>query len=408
MERLIAQISARETDLMAAATRELGAPRSMRNHVLAGIESLRHTIAALKNYDFEVASPGNHLVRREPIGVCGLITAWNWPVQSLCTKFASALAAGCTVVAKPSEYTPFSALRLAEAIHDAGLPAGVFNLVIGDGPTVGQAISSHPGIDMVSITGSTRSGVLVAQAAAPTVKRVTQELGGKSAHIVLPDADLAVAARFNVLRGFSNSGQSCHAPTRMLVQRDQAETVLAHMISEVRKIRQGDPDDPSTTMGPVVNKAQFEKIQSYIRAGIEQGARLICGGPGRPPQFASGYYVQPTIFADVRPSMKIAAEEIFGPVLAVIAYDTVADAVAMANDSPYGLGAYVSGTDSARALAVGRQLRAGRVFLNGATASASAPMGGYKQSGNGREMGIYGLEEYLEIKAIVGASPVAA
>jgi aldehyde dehydrogenase (NAD+) len=240
------------------------------------------------------------------------------------------------------------------------------------------------------------------------VKRVTQELGGKSAHIVLPDADLEAAAKFNVVRGFSNSGQSCHAPTRMLVQRDQVDAVLTHMLTEVRNIRQGDPDDPATTMGPVVNKAQFAKIQSYIRAGIEQGARLACGGLDRPAPFETGYYVRPTIFADVNASTKIATEEIFGPVLAVIAYDTVSDAVAMANDSLYGLGAYVSSTDPSRALEIGRQLRAGRVFLNGATASASAPMGGYKQSGNGREMGVYGLEEYLEIKAIIGADPIAA
>lgn len=406
MQRLIEGLATREGDLMATATREMGAPRSMRGHVTAGMESLRHSIAALTDYEFETHSAAyNHLVRREPIGVCGLITAWNWPVQSLCTKFASALAAGCTVVAKPSEYTPCSALMLAEVIHAAGIPQGVFNLVIGDGPTVGHAISSHTDIDMVSITGSTRSGILVAEAAAPTVKRVAQELGGKSAHIVLPDADLAAAAQFNVIRGFSNSGQSCHAPTRMLVQRTQVQTVLDHLTSEVRKIRLGDPQDATTTMGPVVNKAQFLKIQSYIQSGIEQGARLVCGGGGRPAGFTKGYFVQPTIFADVQPSMKIATDEIFGPVLAVIAYDSIEEAISMANDSAYGLGGYVSSGDPARALEVGRQIRAGRVFLNGASATASAPMGGYKHSGNGREMGVFGLEEYLEVKALVGIPP---
>ena len=404
MQRLIAGITARESDLMEAASREMGAPRSLRTHVTAGLESLRHTIAALQDYAFETRTAHNHLVRREPIGVCGLITAWNWPVQSLCTKFASALAAGCTVIAKPSEYTPVSAVILAEVIHAAGIPKGVFNLVIGDGPTVGHAMSAHPGIDMVSITGSTRSGILVAQAAAPTVKRVAQELGGKSAHIILPDADLAAAARFNVARGFSNAGQSCHAPTRMLVQRSQVESVLEHMKTEVHKIRLGDPQDPGTTMGPVVNQAQFTRIQSYILSGIEQGARLVCGGSNRPEGVARGYFVRPTVFADVRPSMRIAHEEIFGPVLVVVAYDTVEEAIELANASAYGLGGYVSGTDMTRVVEVGRRLRAGRVFLNGATASASAPMGGYKQSGNGREMGVFGLEEYLEVKALVGAN----
>lgn len=402
MRNMIVGLSARQDDLMTAVTCEMGAPRSMRNHVAAGIESLRHTIAALEHYEFETRSSYNHRVRREPIGVCGLIMAWNWPVQSLCTKFASALAAGCTVVAKPSEYTPCSALVLAEVVAAAGIPAGVFNLVIGDGPTVGHAMSSHPGIDMISITGSTRSGIKVAEAAAPTVKRVAQELGGKSAHIILPDADLAAASRFSVVRGFSNSGQSCHAPTRILVQRDQVETVLAHMRSEVRNIRLGDPQNPATTMGPVVNKAQFAKIQSYIQSGIDQGARLVCGGPGRAPGFAAGYYVQPTVFADVHPGMKIAAEEIFGPVLAVIAYGSAEEAIAIANDSEYGLGGYVFSSDPERGLAVGRQIRAGRVIFNGASPTASAPMGGYKHSGNGREMGVFGLEEYLEVKALVG------
>jgi aldehyde dehydrogenase (NAD+) len=287
------------------------------------------------------------------------------------------------------------------------VPKGVFNLVIGDGPTVGQAICKHPDIDFVSFTGSTRAGVLVAEAAASTVKRVAQELGGKSANIILPDADLRAAARWNVARAFTNTGQSCHAPTRILVQEEQAQEVVRLLSEEAAKVRVGDPQDASTTIGPVVNRAQFERVQQYIQIGIDEGARLVVGGAGRPEGLARGFYVKPTIFADVKPDMRIAQEEIFGPVLAVISYKTEAEAIAIANGTEYGLGGYVFSSDASRGWAVGAQMRAGRVFLNGAPSNTEAPMGGYKRSGNGREMGVFGLEEYLEVKAMIGFVPPA-
>jgi aldehyde dehydrogenase (NAD+) len=323
-------------------------------------------------------------------------------VQLIATKLAAAFAAGCTVVWKPSEFTPLSALRLAEALDAAGVPAGVFNMVIGDGPTVGSAISRHPDIEMVSFTGSTRAGILVAQDAAPTVKRVSQELGGKSANIILDDADLGAAAAWNVARGFSNSGQSCHSPTRVLVQRQQLDQVVGLMREAAARVKVGLPSAPATTMGPVVNKAQYERIQRYIQLGLDEGATLVCGGPGRPEGLREGYFVQPTIFSDVTPGMSIAREEIFGPVLSVLAYESEDEAVRIANDTPYGLGGYVFARDRARGLAVGRQMRAGRIFYNGAPSNNVAPMGGYKQSGNGREMGVFGLEEYLEVKGMIG------
>lgn len=401
LERIIEVFEAREADLMAAASEEMGAPRSLSIITRAALDAFKQAIVTLRSYEF-VSRNGDHLVRHEPIGVCGLISAWNWPIQILCTKLAYALAAGCTVVAKPSEYTSVCAILLTEVLHDAGVPKGVFNLVIGDGPTVGHAIASHRDIDMVSITGSTRAGVLVAEAAASTVKRVSQELGGKSANIILPDADLQAAARWNIARGFGNSGQSCHAPTRILVQEQQVEEFLQLLVAEVNKVTVGDPTDASTGMGPVVNKTQFERIQGYIRKGIEEGARVVCGGLGRPAGLGYGYFVRPTVFADVKPDMTIAREEIFGPVLAVISYKTEEEAVAIANDTPYGLGGYVFTSDPWKGYAIGAQIKAGRVFLNGAASTPAAPMGGYKQSGNGREMGVFGLEEYLEVKAMFG------
>jgi aldehyde dehydrogenase (NAD+) len=401
LERIIEAFQAREDDIMAAITLEMGAPRSLKAHTGSALTAFRQAIVTLKDYEFETRL-GDNIVRREPIGVCGLITAWNWPIQLVATKLASALAAGCTVVLKPSEFTSLSAIVLAEVLHSAGVPKGVFNLVNGDGPTVGNAISRHPDIDLVSFTGSTRAGVLVAEAAAETVKRVCQELGGKSPNIILPDADLEAAARWNVSRGFSNSTQSCHAPTRILVQEQQVEQVLQLLQAEVEKIRVGDPQDPATTMGPVVNKSQFEKIQGYIQSGIEQGARLVCGGPGRPHGLERGYFVRPTIFGDVEPTMRIAREEIFGPVLVVISYSNEEEAIQIANETQYGLGAYIFTSDREKGRAIGARLQAGRVFYNGAPANYVAPMGGYKQSGNGREMGVFGLEEYLEVKAMIG------
>ncbi|AZG08216.1 aldehyde dehydrogenase family protein [Pigmentiphaga sp. H8] len=400
-ERIIAVFLKREGELRDAATQEMGAPRGLSVITDAALDAFKQAITTLGHYRFEEQKDG-YLLRREPIGVCGLITAWNWPVQILSNKVSSALAAGCTVVAKPSEYTPLTALKLAEILHEAGVPKGVFNLVMGDGPTVGHAISSHPGIDMVSITGSTRAGVQVAQDAAPTVKRVCQELGGKSANIVLPDADLQAAARWNIGRGFTNSGQSCHAPTRILVHKDQVDTFVELLVAEARKVVVGDPAAATTTMGPVVNRTQFERVQGYIQKGMDEGAHLACGGPGRPAHLERGYFIRPTVFRDVTSGMSIAREEIFGPVLSVMAYETEDEAVRIANDSAYGLGAYLFTKDPAKAYSVGTRLQAGRVFLNGTPGSTAAPMGGYKQSGNGREMGQFGLEEYLEAKAMFG------
>lgn len=401
LKRIVEVFQTREGDLMAAASEEMGAPLTSISHARAALAGFEEAINTLDAYEFERMF-GSNIVRREAIGVCGLITPWNWPIQTVCTKLSAALAAGCTMILKPSEYTPLTAIILAEIMHEAGVPKGVFNLVNGDGPTVGNAISTHPDIDMISFTGSTRAGVLVAEAAAPTVKRVCQELGGKSANIILQDADLQLAARCNVGRGCSNSGQSCHSPSRILVHQSQEDRVLQLLAAEAQKIVVGDPKSPATTIGPVVNRAQFERIQGYIRKGVEEGARLVCGGLGRPAGLENGYYVKPTIFGDVRPEMTIAREEIFGPVLSVISYRTEDEAIEIANRTNYGLGGYVFSASPERALAVGRRMRAGRIFCNGAPSNPVAPMGGYKQSGNGREMGVFGLEEYLEVKAMIG------
>lgn len=404
LERIVERFVAREEEVALAITEELGAPVSVRQKTVAAIDAFRQAIKTLRAYEFQTRI-GNNIVRREPIGVCGLITAWNWPAQLIATKVSCALAAGCTVVVKPSEFTPVSAILITEILHEAGVPPGVFNLVLGDGPTVGHAICAHPDVDFVSFTGSTRAGILVAEAAAPTVKRVAQELGGKSANIILPDADLGAAVRWNVARAFSNTGQSCHAPTRILVHESQKDEVIALLQAEVAKVRVGDPQDPNTAVGPVVNRAQFERVQRYIAIGLEEGARLVCGGPGRPDGLARGFYIRPTVFADVRPDMTIAQEEIFGPVLALISYRTEDEAIDIANGTDYGLGGYLFTRDLERALSVGARMRAGRIFFNGAPSNTEAPMGGYKRSGNGREMGVFGLEEYLEVKAMLGFLP---
>ena len=395
----------REPDLMDAVTEEMGAPSSLKGQTGTAVQAFRQAIVTLRDYSFEHML-GDNVVRREPIGVCGLISAWNWPLQLLCQKLASAFAAGCTVVAKPSEFTPLSAVVLAEALDSAGVPPGVFNLVNGDGPTVGEAISRHPGIDMVSFTGSTRAGVMVAQAAAGTVKRVCQELGGKSANIILPDADLAAAARFNVSRGFSNTGQSCHSPTRVLVSERQVDTLIDLIRKEAGQVRVGDPLDAATTMGPVVNGAQFKRVQQFIERGIEEGAVVVTGGPGRPEGITRGFFIRPTVFSSVKPDMTIAQEEIFGPVLSVISYRDVDEAVEIANGTRYGLGGYIFSSNRELARGVAERMQAGRIFLNGAPSNNVAPMGGYKQSGNGREMGVFGLEEYLEVKAMLGFAGV--
>ncbi|WP_321793268.1 aldehyde dehydrogenase family protein [Burkholderia pyrrocinia] len=401
LENIIAVYQRREDEILAALTEEMGAPRSMKAHTASGLAALRQAIETLTSYEFE-SRVGVNLIRREAIGVAGLITPWNWPNQLICNKLSSALAAGCPVVVKPSEFTPVSALMLADILHEAGVPNGVFNLVNGDGPTVGNAISVHEDIAIVSFTGSTRGGILVAEAAAPSVKRVAQELGGKSANIVFPDADLRAAAVYNVTRGFVNSGQSCHSPTRLLVHEDQLETVLGHLRDAVAQMRVGNPRDQETTHGPVVNRAQFERIQHYIELGLKEGARLVCGGPGRPDGLDQGFFVRPTIFADVTRDMTIAREEIFGMVTSVLTYKTTEEAIEIANDTEYGLAAYVFTRDQDKALNACRELKAGRVFFNGAPANTAAPMGGYRKSGNGREMGVFGMEEYLETKAIIG------
>ncbi len=381
----------------------IGAARGAQVPVAA--EHLRVARDLAGSYAF-VTQRGGTAIAREAIGVCGLITPWNWPLYQITAKVGPALAAGCTVVLKPSELSPFSALLFAEAVHDAGFPAGVFNLVGGEGPVVGAALSSHPEVDMVSITGSTRAGVLVAQAAAPTVKRVAQELGGKSPNLILPDADLARAVPAGVASGMRNVGQSCSAPTRMIVPRNRLAEVERLACEAVSAFVVGDPRSEATTHGPLANRAQFNRVQEMIGAGLEEGARLICGGPGRPAGLDRGFYARPTIFSDVRSDMRIAQEEIFGPVLAIIPYDTVDHAVEIANDTVYGLGAHVQGQDLVAARAVALRIRAGQVHINNPAWSPDAPFGGYKQSGNGREFGVEGLQEYLETKAILGYGAV--
>ena len=353
------------------------------------------------SYPF-VTHRGDTAIMREAIGVCGLITPWNWPLYQITAKVGPALAAGCTVVLKPSELSPLSALLFAQVMHDAGVPAGVFNLVNGDGPDVGTAMAVHPDVDMISITGSTRAGVLVAQAAAPTVKRVAQELGGKSPNLILPDADFARAVTAGVAAGMRNVGQSCSAPTRMIVPRERVAEVERIACEAAAAFVVGDPRSEQTTHGPVANRAQFKRVQEMIEAGIAEGARLICGGPGRPQGLERGFYVRPTIFSDVDPQMRIAQEEIFGPVLAIIAYDSVDEAVEIANGTVYGLGAHVQGQDLAATRAVARRIRSGQVHINNPAWSPHAPFGGYRRSGNGREYGVEGLQEYLETKAILG------
>ncbi|AWN49002.1 aldehyde dehydrogenase family protein [Methylobacterium terrae] len=345
---------------------------------------------------------GTTAIAREAIGVCALITPWNWPLYQITAKVGPALAAGCTVVLKPSELSPLSALLFAEVMDEAGCPAGVFNLVNGAGPVVGEALATHPEVDMISITGSTRAGVLVAQAAAPTVKRVAQELGGKSPNVVLPDADLARCIPLGVAAAMRNLGQSCSAPTRMIVPRDRLAEVEALAKATASAFLVGDPSREETTHGPIANRAQFDRIQRMIRIGIEEGAKLVTGGPGLPEGCEAGLFARPTVFSEVRRDMAIAQEEIFGPVLAILPYDTVEEAIEIANDTIYGLGAHVHGTDLEQARRVAGRIRAGQVHLNAPDWDPQAPFGGYKRSGNGREYGREGMEEYLEIKAILG------
>jgi aldehyde dehydrogenase (NAD+) len=354
----------------------------------------------LADYEFE-RTIGTSLVVREPIGVCGLITPWNWPINQISCKVAPALAAGCTMVLKPSEVAPLNAILFAEILHEARVPAGVFNLVNGDGVGVGAPLSSHPDVDMMSFTGSTRAGVEVARNAAPTVKRVSQELGGKSANIILDDADLATVVARDVARMCNNSGQSCNAPSRMLVPAGRMDEAAAVAAAAASALTVGDPNVVENKLGPVVSAVQYQRIQTLIEKGIGEGAKLEAGGPGKPEGLDTGYFVKPTIFSHVTNDMTIAREEIFGPVMVMIGYEDDDDAVRIANDTPYGLSGYISG-DPDRARAMARRIRTGNVHLNGSSGDMNAPFGGYKQSGNGREWGEFGMEEFLETKAILG------
>ncbi|QRR34620.1 aldehyde dehydrogenase family protein [Hydrogenophaga sp. YM1] len=402
LERTLSLLASRQEDLAQSISREMGAPITVARQWQAtiGLEQLREHIAVLRAYRFSHVQGRSTLVR-EPIGVCALITPWNWPLNQMVQKVAPAIAAGCTMVLKPSEATPGCADILAEVLVEAGLPAGVFNLVHGTGALTGQALVSHPLVDLVSFTGSTRGGIAVAKAAADTIKRVSQELGGKSPCLVLPDGDLTTAVSWAAEFCFFNSGQSCNAPTRLLVPRARmAEAAaLARQIAERQRV--GHPALADTTIGPVVNRVQRERIEALVRSGLDEGAELVAGGPDCPPGLEAGCFVRPTVFANVDPGMRVACEEIFGPVLSILAYDSVDEAVDMANDSEYGLHAFVFGADAARTRSVATRLRAGQVGLNGAPMDWSVPFGGYRQSGNGREGGVAGLEEYLEIKAIV-------
>jgi aldehyde dehydrogenase (NAD+) len=369
--------------------------------VYFGVEHVRVAIDVLRDFEFETQVNGIH-VRKEPIGVCALICPWNWPLYQITAKVAPALAAGCTVVLKPSELSPFTALLFAQVMHDAGTPPGVFNLVGGTGEVVGAAMSAHPDVDMVSFTGSTRAGVLVAQAAAPTVKRVVQELGGKSPNVFLPDADFASAVPKGVLGAMRNCGQSCAAPTRMVVPASRLAEVEGLAADAANGIVVGDPLDEQTVLGPLANAPQFAKVQELIQSGIDQGAKLVCGGPGLPLGLNHGYFARPTIFSEVTPDMRIAQEEIFGPVLVIQPYEDEEDAIRIANSTLYGLSSHVQSADQEAARRVARRIRAGQVHINYPAWSGYAPFGGYRQSGNGREYGVFGLEEYLEVKAILG------
>ena len=403
LARVIAVYKRRMKEIGAAISDEMGAPLPMAERAQAGsgLGHLMTMLDVLKTYPFEERL-GSAVVLREAIGVVGLVCPWNWPLNQIAAKVAPALAAGCTMVLKPSEYTPTSALLFAEVLHEAGVPKGVFNLVNGLGPEVGAAMSAHAGIDMMSFTGSTRAGIDVAERAAVTVKRVTQELGGKSANIILDDTDLADAVRRGASHCFGNSGQSCNAPTRMLVPQDRMDEAASVAAAVANGLKVGAPRAAGTDLGPVVNRTQWHKIQALIEKGIAEGARLAAGGPGRPEGLNKGYFVRPTVFADVTNQMAIAREEIFGPVLSILAYRDEAEAVSIANDTPYGLAAYVQSGSPERAHRVARQLRAGNININGTGNDRLAPFGGYKQSGNGREWGRFGLDEFVELKAVSG------
>ncbi|MEE4659788.1 MAG: aldehyde dehydrogenase family protein [Halieaceae bacterium] len=403
LERLIAAYQDHYAEIAEAISMEMSAPTKLatESQAGAGLGHFMQALEVLKTFKFE-EDLGPHRVVKEPIGVCGMITPWNWPLNQIACKVAPALAVGCTMVLKPSEVAPLSGYVFSKVVHEAGLPAGVFNMVNGDGPGVGTALWKHPDVDMMSFTGSTRAGTAVAQNAAPTVKRVTQELGGKSPNIILPDAELEAAVTRGVLHMYNNTGQSCNAPSRMLVPREllaDAEAIAAKVSASVVV---GDPTAEGTTMGPVVSEVQFNKIQALINKGIEEGAKLVCGGPGLPDGIEKGYFIKPTVFSEVSNDMTIAREEIFGPVLVMIPYDTEEEAIRIANDTEYGLAGYVQSGDIEHARKVASRIRAGNVQINGANPGMDVPFGGYKMSGNGREWGEHGFTDYLEIKAVGG------
>lgn len=402
--RIMEEYQQRSGDLAAALTEEMGAPTALANgfQVGLGLGHLNTAMEVLKSFEFETQR-GSSLIVKEPIGVCGLITPWNWPINQIAVKVFPALATGCTVVLKPSEVAPFSGQILAEILHAAGVPAGVFNLVQGDGPGVGAALARHPDVDMVSFTGSTRAGIEVAKNAAPTVKRVCQELGGKGPNIILDDASLPENVGKGVASMMLNSGQTCSAPSRMLVPNARMDEAIDAAREAASQVTVGDPAG-EYTIGPVVSAQQFRKVQNLIQAGIDAGATLVSGGTGRPEGLDKGYFVKPTVFANVTNDMLLAREEIFGPVLTILGYDYIDEAIEIANDTEYGLAGFVAGADLEAARSVARQIRAGSMSINDGF-DFNAPFGGYKKSGNGREWGETGFDEYLEIKGILNYAP---
>ena len=408
LARILAIYKKRYADIANAIREEMGAPATLAKGSQAGIGigHLSAMVDLLATFEFEERRGASRLTL-EPVGVCALITPWNWPMNQVAAKVVPALAAGCTMVLKPSEFSPFSAAIWAEVLHEAQVPAGVFNLINGTGPEVGAALAAHPDVDMVSFTGSTRAGTEVARVAAATVKRVHQELGGKSPSVVLEDADLERAVKATVRHVLENSGQSCNAPTRLLVPAARMAEVEALARKTAEAVIVGDPESEKTAVGPLVSRIQFERVQGYIAKGISEGARLVTGGEGRPAGLEKGYFVRPTVFSNVRNDMEIAREEIFGPVLTILPYRDEEEAVRIANDTPYGLQAYVWSGDLAHANRIGRRIRAGRVTINGTPGDMSLPFGGFKRSGNGREWGEYGLRDFLEVKAMIGAEAQA-
>ncbi|ODA66746.1 3-succinoylsemialdehyde-pyridine dehydrogenase [Methyloligella halotolerans] len=402
LKKILEVYERRYAEMSSIICEELGAPIDLcdKAQTAVGVGHLKATIAALENFEFEHINAEGDLIRREPIGVCGMITPWNWPINQIALKVFPAMAVGCTVVLKPSEVTPLNALLFAEILDEAGVPAGVFNLVNGDGPTVGSALSKHPDIQMMSFTGSTRAGRLITKDAAETVKRVTLELGGKSPNVILDDADLEKSIKQGLAQCFMNSGQSCNAPTRMLVHESQYAEAMSSAAKLAETFEVGQPAEKGPHIGPLVSAVQFEKVQGLIETAIDEGAKTLAGGPGRPAGFNRGYFVRPTVFGEVTNDMTIAQEEVFGPVLVMISYGDDEEAIRIANDTPYGLCAFVQSGDLERAKNVMKRLRAGMVRINGTDIGFGSPFGGYKMSGNGREGGVFGLEDYCEIKAV--------